>query len=247
VHALIKREYERASAIAYMSQPTGGSHPGWGTIGTRFDFERKCHLSLFPICQVVHTKESLSAPQSSTLSAKSVSARSSGPRSTQAPDDESIWSVHHLILLVDSVGRALLPSLPPLKPQTRLLAHLRSLLIFVPVGPTSNALKTLDAVYALAKYTEASRELTEHEFAAGIEAAQLLRGVFERELEGLERGSTTGSQGGEVGGSAGAGAGASVSMSEGMEEPKLRRASSGHMGVKSYVEEGSFSVESAPS
>jgi len=131
------------------------------------------------------------------------------------------------LLLVDSVARALLPSLPPLKPQTRLLTHLRSLLIFVPVGPTSNALKSLDSIYSLAKYTEGSRELTEEEFAAGIEAARLLREVFERELEVLERGSPTSSKRSD--------------LSEGVEERKLHTLSGSHVQAKGYAMEGSFS------
>lgn len=135
------------------------------------------------------------------------------------------------LLLIDSVARALLPSLPPLKPQTRLLTHLRSLLIFVPVGPASNALRTLDSIYTLTKYTEGSRELTEEEFAAGIEAARLLREVFERELEVLERGSTRSSQ---------SGIGAS-DLREGQEERELRRPSGSHVQVLGYAQEGSLS------
>jgi hypothetical protein len=175
---------------------------------------------------VDHTKESLFVLQSSTLYAISVSSRS------------SIHPVPYLtlpLLLVDSVARALLPSLPPLKPQTRLLTHLRSLLIFVPVGPTSNALKTLDSIYSLAKYTEGSRELTEEEFAAGIEAARLLQEVLERELEALERESTKSSQ---------SGMGAS-DLSQGLEERKLRRPSGGHLQVKSFAQEGSLSGASS--
>jgi len=141
------------------------------------------------------------------------------------------------------VARALLPSLPPLKPQTRLLTHLRSLLIFVPVGPTFTALKTLDAVYSLAKYTEgSSRELTEEEFAAAIEAARLLRDVFGRELDALERASTTSYQSGGV---AMGGPGDQSDPSEGLEEEQereMRAPSSGSRGqVKNYVQEGSLS------
>ena len=143
------------------------------------------------------------------------------------------------LLLIDSIARALLPSLPPLKPQTHLLSHLRSLLLFVPVGPTSNALKTLDSIYTLAKYTEGSRELTEEEFAAGIEAARLLRDVFERELEVFERESTKSSQ-----------SGMTSSLREDMEERELRRSSSSHVQVMGYAEDGSFSgasFDTAPS
>ena len=135
------------------------------------------------------------------------------------------------LLLVDTVARALLPSLPPLKPQTRLLTHLRSLLIFVPIGPTSNALKTLDSIYSLAKYTEGSRELTEEEFAAGIEAARLLREVFERELEVFERGSTRSSQSGR----------GPSNLSEGLEERELYGPSGSHVQPKSYARKGSLS------
>ncbi|SRR5258706_1784630 len=40
VRALIKREYERASAIAFMTQPKGGSHPGWGALRMLSGFDR---------------------------------------------------------------------------------------------------------------------------------------------------------------------------------------------------------------
>jgi hypothetical protein len=146
----------------------------------------------------------------------------------------------HPFPLIDSVARALLPSLPPLKPQTHLLPHFRSLLIFVPVGPASNALKTLDSIYSLSKYTEGSRELTEQEFAAGIEAARLLREVFERELEDLERGSPR----------SGMGRSLESGLSEGMEERELRRPSSSHIQMQNYKEERRFSgasLETAPS
>lgn len=89
-------------------------------------------------------------------------------------------------------------------------------------------------MYSLAKYTEGSRELTEDEFAAGIEAAQLLRDVFKRELTALECGSTRSSQ-------SGMGGGARSDSSEGMEGGRLRRPSSGHAQVKSYTEERSSS------
>ena len=140
--------------------------------------------------------------------------------------------------------------MPPLKPQTRLLTHLRSLLIIVPVEPVEptsnnnapNALKTLDAIYSLTKYTEGSRELTEEEFAAGIEAARLLRDVFERELEVLERGSTRSSQSAQSAQSARNEMEPS-DLSGGLEERELRGFSGSHVPVKSYpqAQEGSLS------
>jgi len=182
VHALIKREYERASAIAFMSQPKGGSHPGWGALGGPYE----------------------KVPFRPTI----------------------LGAVRDL----DSVARALLPSLPPLKPQTHLLSHFRSLLIFVPVGPKSDALKVLDSIYSLAKYTEGSRELTEEEFAAGIEAARLLRDVFQRELDVLERESIRSGM-----------SGMRSDLREGMEESEQHRPSSSHVQVMGYAEDGSFS------
>lgn len=74
----------------------------------------------------------------------------------------------------DGAARRLLPSLPPLKPNTRMLTHLRTLLIFIPVG--SNCLKIFDAIVQVARYSE--QDMTEAEFAAGVMAANELRAMY---------------------------------------------------------------------
>ena len=162
---------------------------------------------------MVHTKESRFVLQPSTLYAISVSSRPSVVHPPNSPVHRNVpvsCLTPPFLLLLGRHSRSCtspLLTVPPLKPQTRLLTHLRSLLIFVPVEPVGltsnnnapNALKTLDAIYSLTKYPEGSRELTEEEFAAGIEAARLLRDVFERELEVLERRSIRSSQSGQSG------------------------------------------------
>ena len=150
----------------------GRFHSGWGRLGTLLGFDLQSPLPLFAYLSGVPYE---GIPFRSTILD---AVRDLGERQGFGPPIPRVrCSPLHLtlpLLLVDAVARELLPSLLPLKPQTRLFSHLHSLPIFVPVEPTSNALKTLDSIYSLAKYTEGSCELTEGEFAAGIEAARLL-------------------------------------------------------------------------
>jgi hypothetical protein len=104
---LIRMEFLRASAISYHSQPTTGSQPGWGAIGSRYEgiyFKREFFNALerlgdyfiifYPVCR-------------------------------------------ELTVFVDKTARKILPSLPPLTPTASLIAHFRPLLLIIPTNSTA--------------------------------------------------------------------------------------------------------------
>ena len=71
---------------------------------------------------------------------------------------------------LDSVARMLIPSLPPLRPNVRMLYHFRFIAPLIPKDENGvSALTIYDSAIQMARYSE--REPTECEFEAARDAA----------------------------------------------------------------------------
>ncbi|EIN13552.1 hypothetical protein PUNSTDRAFT_129232 [Punctularia strigosozonata HHB-11173 SS5] len=98
---------------------------------------------------------------------------------------------------IDELARLLIPKLPPLKPTSRILHHLRYIeQIFPPDESGLRCLHHYDAVIQLAKYS--TDEPTEEEFEQGMTAAvEMKRILFEYHQAIIEASSTDLSEGNE--------------------------------------------------
>ncbi|KAF5374910.1 hypothetical protein D9758_000489 [Tetrapyrgos nigripes] len=167
VYDYITKEYVRTCVIAHQSLPKEAFHPGWGRPG----------LSRISLLFATYLTEETGTPYEGIRFRRALlgTIQELGVPLTsvsQFPKDLLLIMLH-----TDILAHNVIPTMPPLKPQARMIHHFRYILPLLNIHDDGlTALHYYDSVIQLARYSR--REPTEEEFEYGMHVVEEIWGIL---------------------------------------------------------------------